>query len=319
LANPPVNNEDTLPDRAKSGFKGELARKITLLPGTKIFRLDNEDAPSGTYGISGWWSLVSPYMEDTEGAKGRYEQAVLNGLDMSCMVRYMSAVKLEWNNLNNYVEVTTSCELTAFFGKFEPMALSSKDKADYINFLNLLKSRDGNYSSMSETFFGGKTRRGGLLGLLEGWQLFIPNLKNEYLADKDRRPIVIDARSKMIELGQHLKSTLKPNVRRFPRMIKAEYLLNKLGVAEVSKDSHLLKLKSCLENIDRLDPSFNPFPAPVPAVISNELRTFVVYADLICKFGTVTYNIKEQIKDYGLLAKSFLSGQEYEQVKSLLS
>jgi len=102
-------------------------------------------------------------------------------------------------------------------------------------------------------------------------------------------------------------------------MIKAEYLLNKLGVAEVSKDSHLLKLKSCLENIDRLDPSFNPFPAPVPAVISNELRTFVMYADLICKSGTVTYNIKEQIKDYGLLAKSFLSGQEYEQVKSLLS
>jgi hypothetical protein len=44
-----------------------------------------------------------------------------------------------------------------------------------------------------------------------------------------------------------------------------------------------------------------------------------MYADLICKSGTVTYNIKEQIKDYGLLAKSFLSGQEYEQVKSLLS
>jgi len=340
MPNPPVNDLDTVPDRDKSGFKHAQWRKITLPAGTKIFRLDKKDAEEHPqYGVSPWWSFVDSCMEDKEGAKGRYEQAVLNGLDMSCMVRYMSAVKLEWNQLNNYVEVKTSCELTAFFGQFAPMSLSDVDKASYD--LTLLQSGDVNYSSMDETFFGkiapeklddwkkefaaATDKRkwqaeysGGPLGLLEGWQLYIPKLKNDYLADKEARPIVIDARKQMIELGRHLKSTLKPSARRFPRMIKSQYFLSQVGVAEVAKDPLLLKMKGTLVNIDSLDPSSNPFTSPVSPAISNELRTFVVYADQICKSGTVANNIKEKIKDYGLLAKSFLSGQDYEQVKHLL-
>ena len=125
----PPNDTDKVPDRDISGFKNKITRKIELLPGTKIFRLDNDQADSGQYGVSGWWSFVKPHLEDVEGAKGRYEQAVLNGVDMSCMVRYMSAVKLEWNKLNYYVEVTTNCRLTAFFGEFAPMCLSEEVRA----------------------------------------------------------------------------------------------------------------------------------------------------------------------------------------------
>ena len=339
MPNTPVNDIDTVPDRSKSGFKDQIWKKITLPAGTKIFRLDKEEAAeSKEYGVTPWWSFVDPCMEDKEGAKGRYEQAVLNGLDMSCMVRYMSAVRLEWNDLNNYVEVMTCCELTAFCGEFAPMSLSNVDKAKY---LTLLQSKDANYSSMSDTFFGKKIRpaklsswekvfaasmprrwaaqyNGGLMGFLEGWQLYIPNLKNDYLADKGGRPKIFDARTQMKALGEHLQSTLKPSVRRFPRMIKAQYFLSQFGVAELSKDPRLMKMKDTLLKIDSLDPSSNPFPAPVSPAIANELRTFVIYADLICKSGTVANNIKEDIKEDGLLAKSFLSGQDEEQVKHLL-
>ena len=343
MPNTPVNDESTVPDRDKSGFKHKQWRKITLPAGTKIFRLDNKDAPEHPDRklVTPWWSFVDPCMEDKEGAKGRYEQAVLSGLDMSCMVRYMSAVKLEWNDLNNYVEVMTCCELTAFWGEFAPMTLSEPEKASHVQKVTLLQSQDANYSTMDDTFFGkikpaklsfwkklfaaatGKGKgqaeyRGGPLGLLEGWQLYIPNLKNDYLADKGGRPKIFNARTQMIALGSHLKSTLKPSVRRFPRMIKAQYFLSQFGVAELTRDPRLIKMKDTLLKIDSLDPSSNPFPAPVSPAIANELRTFVVYADLICKSGTVANNIKEDIKEDGLLAKSFLSGQDEEQVKHLL-
>jgi hypothetical protein len=343
MQNTPVNDIGTVPDRDKSGFKDGIWKKITLPAQTKIFRLDNKDAEESEDWkvVSPWWSFVDPCMEDKEGAKGRYEQAVLNGLDMSCMVRYMSAVKLEWNDLNNYVEVRTCCELTAFWGQFAPMSLSNLDKAKYLNKLTLLQSQDADYSSMSDTFFGKKIRpaklsswekvfaasmprrweaqySGGLMGFLEGWQLYIPNLKNDYLAAKGGRPKIFDARTQMNALGEHLQSTLKPSVRRFPRMIKAQYFLNQFGVAELSKDPRLMKMKDTLLKIDSLDPSSNPFPARVSPAIANELRTFVIYADLICKSGTVANNIKEDIKEDGLLAKSFLSGQDEEQVKHLL-
>ena len=59
------------------------------------------------------------------GAKGVYETAVLNGIDFSSKVRYFSAVKLEWNTLANYVEVTIgSQKINAWYGKFAPMSLS---------------------------------------------------------------------------------------------------------------------------------------------------------------------------------------------------
>jgi len=329
----PPNDTDKVPDRDISGFKNKITRKIELLPGTKIFRLDNDQADSGQYGVSGWWSFVKPHLEDVEGAKGRYEQAVLNGVDMSCMVRYMSAVKLEWNKLNYYVEVTTNCRLTAFFGEFAPMCLSEEVRAQYITELNLLLlSRDELYSSMTPEFFGPENKskvhwqpvdagpkfKGGPLGLLEGWQLYIPNLKNDYLAEKATRPIKIDAKRGMIKLGQHLGSTLMPSVRRFPRMIKSNFFIDKIGELEISKDPRLSKLKSCLIMIDRLHPSDDPFPAPVPTLIAQEIKTFIQYADILNKSTTVPYKIKQQIKDYGLLGKSFLSGQDYEQVKPLL-
>jgi hypothetical protein len=130
--------------------------------------------------LSGWWSLVNPtpYNRDDMGAKGVFETAVLNGIDFSSMVRYFSAVKLEWNSLANYVEVTIgSQKINAWYGKFAPMSLS--DGLDQSKYQQLaaeakvdsakrapkspqelrfnLHSQDKAYAGMSESFLVGQT------------------------------------------------------------------------------------------------------------------------------------------------------------------
>jgi len=178
-------NYRELTSSEKTGFIGD-PQLITLLPGTKIFRLDNESSPefidrnTQKPALSGWWSLVNPgpYNQDDMGAKGVYETAVLNGIDFSSMVRYFSAVKLEWNTLTNYVEVTIgSQKINAWYGKFAPMSLS--DGLDKTKYQQLaaeakvdsskrapkspqelrfnLQSQDNAFSGMSESFLTGQT------------------------------------------------------------------------------------------------------------------------------------------------------------------
>ncbi|NBY05900.1 MAG: hypothetical protein EBQ82_11040 [Betaproteobacteria bacterium] len=130
--------------------------------------------------LSGWWSLVNPapYNSEDMGAKGVFETAVLNGIDFSSMVRYFSAVKLEWNTLANYVEVTIgSKKINAWYGKFAPMSLSDGlDKTKYQQLAaeakandpkrmpqsprelrHNLHSQDKAFSGMSESFLMGQT------------------------------------------------------------------------------------------------------------------------------------------------------------------
>ena len=182
----PLINYRELSSSEKTGFIGD-PQLITLLPGTKIFRLDNGSSPefidrdTQKPALSGWWSLVNPapYNRDDMGAKGVYETAVLNGIDFSSMVRYFSAVKLEWNTLANYVEVTIgSQKINAWYGKFAPMSLS--DGLDQSKYQQLaaeakvdsskrapkspqelrfnLKSQDKAFSGMSEDFLRGQTK-----------------------------------------------------------------------------------------------------------------------------------------------------------------
>jgi hypothetical protein len=76
---------------------------VALPGGFKIYKLTGDKASQGAHGVTPWWSSVEPWKEDLEGAKGRYEQAVVNGIDLSSMVRYMSAVVVGWNSLQEYI------------------------------------------------------------------------------------------------------------------------------------------------------------------------------------------------------------------------
>ena len=115
-----------------TGFKkGEPPRAIELLVVTKIYRFDMGRAEESTSGatkgfISGWWSLFDHRFVNQMSAKDIYETACLNGISFSLMTRYFSAVRIEWNKLINYVEITLDKPVAAWYGQFEPMALSGE-------------------------------------------------------------------------------------------------------------------------------------------------------------------------------------------------
>ncbi|MDX1811777.1 MAG: hypothetical protein R3240_07520 [Gammaproteobacteria bacterium] len=159
-------------------FGEGTVRVVTLPKGFKLFKLSKgEAAAHPTYGVTPWWSPVDPYKEDYEGAFGRYMQAKLNKIDMSSMVRYMSAVCIDWNSLDNYIEVETTAEISAFWGTFAPQ----KKWADNRN-RNLHKEMSVSRTAMPSRKMGIKDSvMPEHLGALESWQFYIPKLKDEHI------------------------------------------------------------------------------------------------------------------------------------------
>ncbi|PCH65829.1 MAG: hypothetical protein COC04_00940 [Gammaproteobacteria bacterium] len=161
---------------------------VTLPKGFNIFKLTKgaaEEHPK--YGLSPWWSPVKPFKQDYEGALGRYQQAKLNKIDMSAMVRYMSAVCIDWNDLDNYVQVELTDSAKAYWGTFAPQSKFSSESYD----LKVIRERKA-----QEKRVNGNAQLPNELGVLESWQLYIPNLKEEHV----KRCQLINAHD-MVALG----------------------------------------------------------------------------------------------------------------------
>ncbi len=165
-------------------------RTETLPKGMLLFKLTKGDAPETQYGVSPWWSSVKPFREDYEGALGRYQQAKLNGIDMSAMVRFMSAVRIDWNDLDNYVQIELKTDARAFWGTYTPQPKWSEPKYNLAD-IRARKAKEREVAGGSMMF--------DVLGGLEAWQLFIPNLKDEHI----KRASVISAHD-MTALGMAL-------------------------------------------------------------------------------------------------------------------
>lgn len=185
------NNER---ESVRLAFGQGTVRVVTLPAGFKLFKLTKGEAEAGEYGVTGWWSPVNPYEEDDEGALGRYVQAKLNKIDMSSMVRYMSAVCIDWNSLDNYVEVKMLDSIKCYWGTFAPQKK-----------WNDARNKDlGKEMRVSSTMQ--KNRSEGIkdamlpneLGVLESWQFYIPNLTDDHI----ERSSVMPAHD-MHVLGMH--------------------------------------------------------------------------------------------------------------------
>lgn len=113
-------------------------------------------------------SPVRPFKEDYEGALGRYQQAKLNGIDMSAMVRFMSAVCVDWNDLDNYVQVRLKDECRAFWGLFAPQKKFGTEPT----------TASGRAAARAKEYqVSGSAQLPPDLGVLEAWQLYVPNLR----------------------------------------------------------------------------------------------------------------------------------------------
>ena len=178
----------------QSGFKTH--RVETLPAGFQLFKLTQHDWADVTKGgymgnLSPWWSAMRPFKEDDEGALGRFEQARLNKIDMSAMVRYMSAVCIDWNDLDSYLQIKLNTPCKCFFGKFAPMKKVSKPSYS-LKDIKALKEREKN----SVAKFGAEMPDD--IGALDAWQFFIPNLKPENVT----REALLNAHD-MSVLAQH--------------------------------------------------------------------------------------------------------------------
>lgn len=161
---------------------------VTIPKGFNLFKLTKgavEAHPK--YGISPWWSPVKPYKKDYEGALGRYQQAKLNGIDMSAMVRYMSAVCIDWNDLDNYVQIELTDSAKCYWGTFAPQSKFSSTSYD----LKVIRERKAQEKRVNKN-----AQLPNELGVLESWQFYIPNLQENHI----KRSQLINAHD-MVALG----------------------------------------------------------------------------------------------------------------------
>lgn len=143
----------------KNGVK-RVVRVVTIPKGTRIYKLTggleaHEDAGAPVSVaeravslmksevlfkfpiVTPWWAPVAPFEEDLGGIRAHFENMVVNAaafagpaeLTLREYARFMSAVVLEWNKLNYYVEVTLARDVNAYWGQFEEQvgtAISAK-------------------------------------------------------------------------------------------------------------------------------------------------------------------------------------------------
>lgn len=171
------------------GFK--KFRVVTVPKGTLLFKITAGSADSYDGGkVTPWWSAVKPLLDDKEGALGRYQQAKDSNMNMSGMVRVMSCVCLDWNDLDNYVQVELQDDIKVFWGTFAPMPKFSEPiyvwRAGWKDLLEentplktLKKVKD---MQLKEKKAGFKVPD--MLGGAEAWQMYIPNLKEEHIKRK---------------------------------------------------------------------------------------------------------------------------------------
>jgi hypothetical protein len=278
-----------------AGFQG-TPTVVTLRGGFKIYKLTGDRAREGNYGVTPWWSTVEPWMEDLEGAKGRYEQAVLNGIDMSSMARYMSAVVVGWNSLSDYVEVSIhpSWTVQCFWGKFAPMKLIG-GAAD------IDKSAD--YGKATSAGFSDAVLPADI-GVLEAWQLYIPGLKDIHLAGGAQRT-VIDAHD-MAALGRHFGIAGGAAAGRgTPKMPSAGDFMRSTFVSMYQTRNALLK---------KMDDTLKQFETACPGLTPNVhnaaqmalLKNFCDDGDQYKTQSTDPIKIKNQVAAYVAIARDWM-------------
>lgn len=168
----------------RAGFK--KYRVVTVPKGTLLFKMTaGVAAASDKGGVTPWWSAVKPFLDDKDGAIGRFQQAKSRNMDMSAMVRLMSCVCLDWNDLDNYVQVELLDDARIFWGTFAPMPKFSQtiytagwgdDKDTFTGSNVLARVKKMN---QKEALAGFKVPD--MLGEGEAWQMFIPNLREEHI------------------------------------------------------------------------------------------------------------------------------------------
>ena len=183
MLNPTLSRADfyKLDKSQQAGFK--KYRIETFPAGTQLFKLTTGTAAANSSGgVTPWWAVVKPFKEDRDGVLGRWQRAKGQGVDLAQMTRVMGAVCIDWNDLDNYVQIELLQETKAFWGTHAPMAKWSAPEWT----ANAWKGWEGGiHGFQARQALEKKVSRGtavpDVLDGGEAWQLFIPNLKEGHV------------------------------------------------------------------------------------------------------------------------------------------
>ena len=177
-------NKSDVPDYVKQAFKGGQFEIIKVPAGTGLYKLSQYPIvnTSRSNSVSPWWSPVRPFREDKLGAVGRYQEAELNGISFEAMVRFASAVRVDWNGLDNYQEISLTKEVEAVWGQFEPQpAYSPAEKGQKVS--QMIKNIEAKIKIQEKGHYVPE-----ILGGIEAYQFWIPNLTKSDLRSSSTIP-----------------------------------------------------------------------------------------------------------------------------------
>ncbi|MBC7431920.1 MAG: hypothetical protein H7345_07615 [Rubritepida sp.] len=171
----------------QAGFKKYY---VVILPkGMELFKLTAGEGQANARGmVSPWWASVKPFREDKQGAVGRYQSARQAGVDLSVVTRVMASVCIDWNDLDNYVQIKLKDETMCFWGTHAPMPKWGAPEwtgnewkgwqPGIQAFLarQALEKKVSNGAALPDVLDGG-----------EAWQMYVPNLTD---ADIERGPVL---------------------------------------------------------------------------------------------------------------------------------
>ena len=194
------------PGYVQEAFLNGKAAVVTLDAGTQLFKLSSYPVREGWSGfLSPWWSPVVPFREDKLGARGRYMEARLNQVSMREMVRFASAIRIDWNDIEEYQQIRLKESAKCYWGQFAPQPARTRSvSADF----DPLTASFAALNAATTQMVKNATKRKRLkdmgvyvpdtLGGIEAWQFYVPGLKR---ASVDVAPSIPS--HDMILLGQH--------------------------------------------------------------------------------------------------------------------
>ena len=176
----------------RAGFKPGSWRLVTVPAGTKLFKLNDKGLVNPFNGkVTPWWSPIEPFLDDKKGALATYQDAIDQNMDMSQIVRHLSSVCIDWNELTEFQQIRLNEPAKAFWGTFNPMPKFSN--APWKVF-----ARDGNPDSKATLAKvkkmnsiekkDGLRKKAKVEGHRDSWQLYIPNLKPENYTESPMIP-----------------------------------------------------------------------------------------------------------------------------------
>lgn len=157
-----------------------IVRKVSIPKGTKLFKATYKELRDP---LSPWWSTVLPFEENRFGVYDLMELAEDNDIRIREMIRFASAVSVDWNPLENYVEIVLDRSVDAYFGQFAPQ----KGVQDYEAFKTKIETRRENGQTSDYVSYDSEDADPHhvylpeMLGGIGAWQLYIPNFERTFV------------------------------------------------------------------------------------------------------------------------------------------